>query len=280
MKKALFGALLALAATAAHASTYQDLESSAVVKGSIVLAKDGSVQTAVVDDADKYGQPIADMVRRAALQWRFQPVLHDGAPVLAKASMHVRVILKKMPDGNYSARVKGATFGDNDPTDTGTLHSGEGNKRIPPQYPGAAIRGRVQGTVYLALHVDRSGRVIEAVAEQVNLRNLGPDRAMRQYREALAKSALTAARQWTYAIPTTGKLARQDSWTARVPVNFYLNEFGAPRPDSTWQTYVPGPYTPAPWVDRPDLDAADAIADGAVQTDGAGPILLTAPNRG
>lgn len=280
MKKALFGALLALAATAAHASTARDVESSTVVKGSIVVAKDGTVQAAVVDDAKKYGQPIADMVRRAALQWRFQPVLRDGAPVLAKASMHVRVILKRISAGNYNARIKGATFGDSDPNDTGTLRNAERIQRIAPRYPEAAIRARVQGTVYMALHVDRSGRVTEAVAEQVNLGNTGPDRVLQRYRDVLAKAALTAARQWTYAIPTTGKLARQDSWTARVPVNFYLNEFGAPKPDRTWQTYVPGPYTPAPWVDRPDMDAADAIADGAVQTDGAGPTLLSAPDHG
>lgn len=280
MKKALFGALLAIATTAVQASTAKDLESSTVVKGTIVLARDGTVQTAVVDDADKYGRPIADMVRKMALQWRFQPVLRDGQPVLAKASMHVRVVLKRMPDGNYSARVKGATFGDNDPNDTGTLHNAEGIQRIAPKYPEAAIRARVQGTVYMALHVDRSGRVTEAVAEQVNLGNTGRDRVVQRYRDVLAKAALTAARQWTYAIPTTGKLAKQDSWTARVPVNFYLNEFGAPKPDRTWQTYVPGPYTPAPWVDRPDMDAADAIADGAVQTDGAGPTRLPAPDHG
>ncbi len=280
MKKALFGALLAIATTAVQASTAKDLESSTVVKGTIVLARDGTVQTAVVDDADKYGRPIADMVRKMALQWRFQPVLRDGQPVLAKASMHVRVVLKRMPDGNYSARVKGATFGDNDPNDTGTLHNAEGIQRIAPKYPEAAIRARVQGTVYMALHVDRSGRVTEAVAEQANLGNTGRDRVVQRYRDVLAKAALTAARQWTYAIPTTGKLAKQDSWTARVPANFYLKEIAMPTPAPTWQTYVPGPYTPAPWVARPDLDAADAIADGAVQTDGAGPTLLSAPGHG
>lgn len=281
MKKALFGALLTIATTAVQASTVKDLESSTVVKGTIVLAKDGTVQTAVIDDADKYGQPIADLVRKAALQWRFQPVLRDGEPVLAKASMHVRVVLKRMPDGSYNARVKGATFGDNDPNDTGTLHNTGDNKRIPPRYPEAAIRARVQGTVYLSLHVDRSGRVTEAVAEQVNLANIGPDGVLKQYREVLAKAALAAAHNWRYAIPTTGKLARQDSWTARVPVNFGLRGVGIPEYDrGVWQTYVPGPYTPAPWIDRPDMNGADALADGDVQTDGAGPTLLAAPNRG
>jgi len=154
------------------------------------------------------------------------------------------------------------------------------NKRIQPHYPEAAIRGRVQGTVYLALRVNRSGHVVEAVAEQVNLGNTGSDRILKQYREILAESALKAARQWSYAIPTTSPLARQDSWTAHVPVNYALNVLGAPEPDRTWVSYVPGPYTPAPWVDKPDMNAADALADDAVRTEGAGPTLLTPFNHG
>jgi hypothetical protein len=280
MKKAMFGALLAMATMVAQASSIKDVESSAVVSGTIVLARDGTVQAAVVDDAARYGQPIADLVHKAALQWRFQPVLVHGEPVIAKASMHVRVVIKKMPNGNFNARVKGATFGDSNADSTDTLHNAEVNTRILPKYPGAAIRGRVQGTVYLALRVDRSGHVIEAVAEQVNLGNIGPDRILKQYRATLAESALKAARQWSYAVPTTGALARQDSWTAHVPVNYALNEMNAPKPDRTWVSYVPGPYTPAPWVDKPDTNTADALADDTVRTDGAGPTLLSPFNPG
>lgn len=280
MKKAALATLLAMAAMAAQASTSQDIESSAVVNGTIVLGKDGSVQAAVVDDEAKFGQSIADMVRKAALQWRFQPVLRNDQPVVAKASMHVRVILKKTPDGNYSARVKGATFGDEDMKSTDALHVAEGTTRTQPRYPEAAVRARVQGAVYLSLHVDRSGHVTDAVAEQVNLGNTGPDRVVQQYREILAQAAIKAARTWTYQAPTTGRLAHQDSWTAHVPVRFYLGEVGAPKPDSVWETYVPGPYTPAPWVDKPDMNAADAVADDNVRTEGAGPTLLSEINHG
>lgn len=282
MKKLMLGAFLAMATMAAQASSTKDIESSAVVSGTIVLAKDGTVQTAVIDDAAKYGQPIADLVRKAALQWRFQPVLRHDEPVVAKASMHVRVVLKKVSDGNYTARIKGATFGDSNTDSTDTLHSAEVNRKIFPRYPESAIRGRVQGTVYLALRVDRSGHVVEATAEQVNLANTGPDGVLKEYRAILAQSALRAARRWSYVVPTTGPLAKRDSWTAHVPVNYALSERNEPKPDRTWMSYVPGPYTPAPWVDKPDMNAADALANdanGAVQTDGAGPTLLSPPNH-
>lgn len=283
MKKLMLGALLAIAATTTQAATSQDVEASAIVNGTIVLAKDGTVQTATVDDVARYGKPIADLVRSAALRWRFQPVLRDGQPVLAKASMHVRVVLRKTPDGNYSARIKGATFGDDDARSTDALRGIDANEKLLPRYPKSAIHYRVQGTVYLALHVDRSGHVTEAVAEQVNLDNTGPDRLLKQYRDVLAKAALEAANRWIYAVPTTGKLAGQDSWTAHVPVKFTLNEMGAPKTERVWETYVPGPFTAAPWIDKPDMNAADALADdddNKVQTDGAGPILLPPAHQG
>ena len=105
MKKVLFAVCLATMTMAAQASSTEDVESSAVIKGTIVLATDGSVQTAVIDDEALYGKAIADLVRHTALQWHFQPVIRDGNPVVAKASMHVRVVLKKASDGNYTARV-------------------------------------------------------------------------------------------------------------------------------------------------------------------------------
>ena len=110
MKKAMLGALLTVAAMTAQAATEKAVEASAIVNGTIVLAKDGTVQTAAVDDPAKYGQPIADLVQKAALQWRFKPVLRDGQPVVAKASMHARVVLSQKPDGDYNARISGVTI--------------------------------------------------------------------------------------------------------------------------------------------------------------------------
>jgi hypothetical protein len=275
MNKIMFGAGLTLFAFAVQASSMRDLETSAIVNGTIVLATDGSVQSAVIDHPEKYGQPIANLVRNAALKWRFHPVLREGQPVMAKASMHARVVLRKTADGNYTVRIKGATFGDNDLKSTDALLQADSNKNIKPHYPEAAIHERVQGTVYLSLHVDHNGRVIDAVALQVNLQNLGPEYTLKRYRQVLADAALKTARQWTFQVPTTGPLAQQDSWTADVPFNFSLNEWGRPESERVWVSYVPGPYTPAPWVDKSDINDTDAVADDNVRTEGASPTLLS-----
>lgn len=279
MKKLMLGALLTLTAAAAYAGTTKNLESSAVVDGTIVLAKDGAVQLATVEHPEKYGQPIADLVRKAALTWRFDPVLRDGQPVIAKASMHVRVILTKNADGNFTARIKGATFGGNNADTPDNLYS-ENQKTIGPRYPMAAIKARVQGTVYLALHIDREGHVTDAVAEQVNLENTGADGVLQKYRQLMAKASLEAVRRWTYRVPTTGQLAGQDSWTLHVPIVYTLNVYGAAPVERVWRTYVPGPYTPAPWVDKPSMATADALADDGSYTEGAGPVLRSSFDHG
>ncbi len=270
MKKAMLGALLAVAAMATQAGPFKNLESSAIVSGSIVLAKDGTVQAVTVDNEARYGKPIADLVRKAALQWLFYPVVRDGKPVVAKSNMYVRVVLSKTADGNYSARIKGATFGSMNSKSTEAVHNADINKNLPPRYPMEAIRARVQGTVYLALRVDRSGKVVDAVAEQVNLQNSGPDNVLNRFRRIMAEASLQVAHRWQYVVPTTGPLAQQASWTVHVPINFQL---GASSTSGAWETYVPGPYTPAPWTDKSDMATADILSAGGLRTDGAGPVL-------
>lgn len=276
----LLAILLALGTITAHASTLKDVESSAIVEGTIVLAPDGHVQDVVVPKPEKYGHPIVDMVRATALKWRFEPVVVNGQPAAVKSAMHARVVVKKTEGGNYEAWVKGATFGTNDPTDTSAVRGAAENKHRWPKYPRDAIAARTEGTVYLALRVDRAGRVADAVVEQVNLFNVGPEALLQRMRRTLAESALKVAQTWTYIIPTTGPLAKRDQWDVRVPITYTLIGGGASSKDGTWIAYTPGPYTPAPWVTKPDANAADALADDSVQTDGAGPKLLTATHQG
>lgn len=140
------------------------------------------------------------------------------------------------------------------------------------------MKDRVEGTVYLALRVDRSGHVTDAIAQQVNLFSIGPEHELAQVRKAMADSALAAARNWSYTPPSTGPLANDAFWVARVPITYALGT--SSKQSSVWQTYAPGPYTPTPWVAEPPLNAADTLADGEVHTDGTGPKLLSALDHG
>src|SRR5690606_38909801 len=124
--------------------------------------------------------------------------------------------------------------------------------------------------------VDRTGRVQDAVAEMVNLRVLGTEREMGQMRELLAKSALVAARKWTFHPPTLGEWADQESWAARVPVDYRFIDGGEPG-YGRWEAYVPGPRNPIPWemegLEGFDI-APDALVAGVVHQVGTGLKLL------
>jgi hypothetical protein len=282
MKRLLLGvAGLLLAGTALAGgphSVRERVEASMVVTGSIGVTPQGTVLGYTLDHPEKLPPPVADLIGKAVPSWTFQPVLRDGKPVAAKAKMSLRVVAQPIGDGKFKIGVRSAWFGD----------PGQGittNMSTPPRYPVQAMRGRVEGTVYLAMRLDREGRVSDAAAEQVNLRVIASDTEMKHWREVFAKATLSAARQWTFspAGPTDHTLYRD----VMVPVAFELYTGPGrirPSPEAKygqWQTYVPGPVEPVPWsdADRMLTGGVDALPDDGVY--GAPSLsLLTPLDRG
>lgn len=256
----LLAALLALPAFASGpGAVRKQVESSMVVTGSIDIEPDGSVGGYRIDRAEEVPPGVRDMVARFAPGWRFDPVLVDGRPAKARARMNLRLVARKIEKDSYQVSLRSATFGQDAPGESlGSLKLGA------PHYPREAIRAGASGIVYLAVKVGRDGRVIDAVAEQVNLTFISSENAMTRWREVFARSALAAARGWTFQPPTVGDSADDPWWAARVPVSYHL-ERGA---DSygRWQAYVPGPRKPLPWRGDVLAGGSDALpADGVFQ---------------
>lgn len=136
----------------------------------------------------------------------------------------------------------------------------------PPNYPAAAAHARVQGTVYVVARVDRAGKVVDAVARQVNLRIIAGADQLAAWRQVLADAALRAARQWTFNPPTAGPEASEPYWQVSVPVSFLGSERGEEsEPYGKWLAYVPGPVTDAPWMDqRLIAESGDAVPDHGI----------------
>jgi hypothetical protein len=263
MKRFLMGLLcLLLSATALAAGPSEvskRVQASMLLTGKIVVAPDGSVRSYAID------QP----------KWKFKPTLLDGKPVAAEAEMSFRVVVKPVGAGNFSISISGAEFGQGKPGESISY-----KRRVAPGYPAQAAHERVSGTVYLLVRVGRQGQVVDAVAEQVNMTVLGSDAELERWRQALAKSALRAAMQWTFNPPTSGKDVDAEYWVARVPCNFRMQ---ADRGESygQWQAYVPGPRQPVPWFDNKQMasTSADALPDGDVQQVDQG-LRLTSPLNG
>ena len=221
------------------------VQASMVLTGTIVVAPDGSVRSYVIDHADKVDSHAMALVNGFVPKWTFEPVLRDGHPVLAKAKMSMRVVAKPVGDGNYAMSIVGTHFGQSTPGEDVTY-----KELAPPLYPIQALQGRVSGTVYLLLRVGRQGQVEEVAAEQVNLAVIASDQELRRWREIFTRSALVAARKWTFNIPATGEHRNEAHWFVRVPIAYVLSPRDETPADryGKWASYVPGPRELVPWV--------------------------------
>lgn len=281
MKKAwivaLVVSLLPLVAAAAipDAEILRQVESSMLVKGTIEINADGSVNTLSIDQQDKFPAGLVDFVQKQAHGWKFEPVLVDGKAMRARSPMSVRVVARAVGEDSYSIAIRNASFDGEPPKEGEALSS---NWMGPPRYPDLVARSGASGTVYVVVKTDKQGRVVDAVAEQVNLRTIGTDKEMEAWRKALADAALKAARKWTFTPPVRGELADDESWSARVPCDFKMDDrsnfvYGK------WDQYIPGPRQSIPWSeeDRPGF-SPDSLAAGGVYMIGQnkGPKLLTA----
>lgn len=237
-------------------------EASLLVSGSIVVAADGSVSDCAIDQPDKLPAGVVDLVKKASASWRFEPVLVDGKPGIAKAKMNLRVVAKKQDGDNYAVSIRSAHFGDDDQPRALSYK----NQSVFPKYPPDAIRNRVTGTVYLALRINPQGQVTDVEAEQVNLDVVANDAGMDRWRHMLADASREAAKQWTFNTPTSGRYAHADHWVARVPVSFTLSSVAHPPAHEygKWDVYIPGPIQSIPWLDqkRNAPLGVDALPDG------------------
>lgn len=238
------GCLLAGAALAGGPGAEQkQVEASMVVTGSIGVTPQGTVHAYTIDHPEKLPPPIVDLIGKSIPGWTFQPVLRDGKPVAAKADMSLRLVARPTGDGKFQIAVRSAWFGD----------PGQGIKEAKvyaPPYPRQALRGRVEGTVYLALRVDRAGKVVDVTAEQVNLRVIAGDEEMKHWRDEFARATVAAARGWAFTPADASDSALYRD--VRVPVAYQLaNGPIAKKPVyGQWETYVPGPLEPVPWSDQ------------------------------
>jgi hypothetical protein len=268
--------VVATAGSGGVSSVRERIESSMVVRGEVGIEADGSVLAIKLEKEDALPAALVDLVRNAALGWRFEPVLKDGVAVRALAPMSLRVIARELDRGRYEVRLGGINFNrvDSDSLERITIIDS-----IAPRYPRQAMVAGVSGSVYLVLKVGMDGKVQDAFAEQVNLTVLGSESELRRSREMLAASARDCVKQWTFRVPTQGPMAARDYLNVRVSVSYSLNDNVPEGRDSgRWVTYVPGPRERAPWLDAGEQlgFSPDALVDGSINlVDNNGPRLLT-----
>lgn len=243
----------------------QEVEASMLVTGHVDIDLEGRVTALELDQRDKLPPYVISALERRAPALRFEPILVDGAPVLARAKMSVRLVMMPGEADEMYLRIASAHFGEQySKDDTSVARS---NELAPPRYPAEIARMGGQGTVYLLIKVGRDGSTQDVHAEQVNLTTLGTAREMERIRRELSRAAVEhARREWTWTPPTTGALVDRDFWVVRIPVSFHLHT-RTEAPYGQWMAYHPGQTSPPDWsAPAPTGFRPDALAAGGAAT--------------
>lgn len=241
----------------------QQVEASMLVTGHVDIDREGRVTAIYIDQRDKLPGYAVNMVESSAPLLRFEPVLVDGAPALARAKMSMRLVATPAEGGEMNVRIASAHFGDEYSKDDTSITRSD--RVTPPRYPAEIARMGGQGTVYLLVKVGRDGSTLDVHAEQVNLTALGSAQQMQRIRNVLTNAAINQARrEWTWTPPTSGDAVGREYWIVRIPVDFRL---GREMPAyGSWVAYHPGEFSRPDWASpvspgfRPDALAANGAA--------------------
>lgn len=282
-------ACFASAADAQNAkAARKQVEGSMLVTGRVTITPEGTIGDWTIDRREDLPTAVLDVIDASAPGWRFEPILVDGKPAHGSARMSLRMAAERVDDERFRVSIRDGYFGRDAVRMAQELENRRGEaaaeppadqvsavRMQPPPYPQGAVLARVSGTVYLLLRIGRSGEVMDVVAEQVNLRVIGSERAMARMREVLARPATETARRWKFRPPTIGEAADAPYWMLRVPVDYAFH--GEKRKYGQWEVYVPGPRMPVPWrmesLEGFDI-APDTLIAGEVHQVGMGLKLL------
>lgn len=209
-------------------------------EGEIQIAADGHVSDYRL--RSQLAPAVATLVDRSVRGWHFEPVVVDGAAVVAKTTMHLALRAEPVPgSGDYRLRIASIRFGEM----KRTAHF------VPPKYPVEAVRAHVGGKAIVAVRVDESGNVVEALPYQTSLDAHTRDEAdAEHFRRVLEKASLEAARQWHYDVTDTLN-GKPMGTQALVPISYFLcssRNCSDPDRDGRWRALVPGPVQLVPWM--------------------------------
>lgn len=262
----------------------KQVEASMLVTGTVQIDTAGKVVGHSLDEQEKLPPGVVAVIDKAVPGWTFEPVQIDGHAANVSARMSVRVIAKRTEGDNYFVTLRSASFGDaaekfpqrkSAPRNDGNKNAEKVCKTglTPPAYPMQAAQHGVASNVYLLLKVGQDGKVLDAIAEQVNLKVVTDEANMKRWRGVFANTALHQAAQWCLEPPTDPEVAQAGFFVARVPVLFTFEDtkYGH------WEAYVPGPRQANPWdkKDEGPSFSPDTLAPGTAYAVGSGLKLLT-----
>lgn len=219
------------------------------VDGWIEVGPDGRV--AGYEAITTLGEPLASRLRSMVEAFRFEPVLVDGRPVLARARMRLALVASELPDRSLRVAVENVTFPDPDgterPADAPVLTVA---RRTAVRYPEAVAGTGLCARVLVAVQANPDGSLREVGVRQSAL--LHARGSERQVQDALAhfeNAALQGISRWQLAVANPEKRAlTADVLTGLVAVEFQVDGGPEPRP-GTWAWETRSARRDAVWLD-------------------------------
>lgn len=266
MRALVAACVIGLSSHAYATDGVSDAEASMLITGTVTIKADGSVESYALDRADKLPPEVGTVVQRSLPTWKFTLAKPGDAPV--KEAMSLRIVARTVDKDRVTIRIAGASFGKEEDVKGEELQP---LNRTNPAYPRQAIDKRISASVYLLVKVDRTGKVADVIAEQVNLMTYSDPSERERLRKAFASSAINTARGWTWQTPSQGDHANDPYWLVRVPIKYKIFQGIRPGPMDPpygqWEAYLPGEKQSAPWAPTGATlpGAIDAIADDRVQ---------------
>jgi hypothetical protein len=166
--RAVFAALLlgcALGSPPAAAAPEPEIY-TAETTGELTIDAEGRVVDLSLD-RKKLGDEVMEGFEARIWQWRFEPIIEDGAPVRAKAFMTLRLLaVRQRGEDGVRLAFEGVHFRDR--------AAEQASQRIsealaPPRYPAEEAWRGIGAQVSLMLRLDDEGRVAEVATVSVDL---------------------------------------------------------------------------------------------------------------
>lgn len=243
------GAGLASATTGAPAPAPANLETVTLMRvdGSVTIDAQG--QVAEYQIATKLSPSLVELVRRATLTWRFEPVLIDGTPHRVSASMRLALVARPVGD-RYQVAIDNVLFpykAEGERLLANGAPAITGRKLTPPTYPREMQIAGVSGTVLLGIRIGSDGRAEAVVARQSMIFDKkGQSNLLNAAIARFEKAAVRAAWRWTFNLPPGARSANDR--TVGVPVEFQFMNTPDSDVSGRWRTLVRSPKRKLDWV--------------------------------
>jgi hypothetical protein len=267
---ALLTCSFAVSAAKGPGAVRKQVESSLLVTGSIDVDASGKVVGYALDEPQALPEGIVAMAAAQVPLWAFEPMVLPADQTRTHSQMSLRFIAKKSEGQQSVVSLQGAQFF-NQRNAVGFPIDREHS--APILYPLAMRRLYVTGTVYMAVRVDRDGKVLDSAVEQINLTVVGSESETERWRQVLGRHWQQGVKGLRFDIPDSAFAENNSTLSGRI--GFYYKNANSPSwKYGDWEPHVPGPHTRIDWLPDPDA-RPDTFRPGTLHTAGSDRRLLT-----